>query len=123
MFNDQVMNVMIWRDHDDSEGDCGRLSYKLTKLDERERSQSAVDPLFVICNNELPLKFIQEAEGQDIGIVFCANHQVPHSKRACETIESSTMYYIKWSFYQHNTDWLWFLAPIATEFKSEEFRP
>lgn len=60
---------------------------KLTKLNKRERPQSAVDPLGVIRDDELFLKLVQEAEGQDIGIVFCANHHVPNSERACKTME------------------------------------
>lgn len=62
---------------------------ELTKLNKRVGPDSTVNALRVICDKELSLQLIQEAERQNIGIVLCAYHHVAHSQRAGET-ESQT---------------------------------
>lgn len=58
---------------------------ELTKLDEGVGPDSTVNALSVICDKELSLQLVQEAERQDVGIVLRAYHHVAHSQRAGET--------------------------------------
>lgn len=50
------------------------------KLYEGVRSHSAAYSLWVICDDELPLQLVQEAEGQDVWIVGRAHHEVSHAQ-------------------------------------------
>lgn len=57
----------------------------LTKFNETVRSDSSICLHHVISSNELLLKLIQEREGQNIWVIFSAQHHVAHSHRANKT--------------------------------------
>lgn len=63
-----------------------KKNYALTKFNETVWSDSSVCLHHVISSNELLLKLIQEREGQNIWVIFSAQHHVAYSQRANKTI-------------------------------------
>lgn len=58
---------------------------KLTKFNKRIRPQRAADALPVVSDQKLFLQLIQEAESQNIWVVWGAHHQVSNTQRTGET--------------------------------------
>lgn len=57
-----------------------------TKLYKTVRSDSSICLHHVVGSDELFLKLIQEAESQDTGIIFSAQHHVTYSQRTDKTV-------------------------------------
>lgn len=62
-----------------------KTNQALTKFNETVWSDSSICLHHVISSNELLLKLIQEREGQNIWVIFSAQHHVAHSQRANKT--------------------------------------
>lgn len=63
----------------------------LTKLNETVRSNCRICLHHVVRGNELFLKLVQEAEGEDTGVIFSAEHHVTHSQGTNKTIICKNM--------------------------------
>lgn len=59
--------------------------HKLTKFNKRIRPQRAADALPVVGDQELFLQLVQEAESQNIWVVWGAHHQVANAQGTGET--------------------------------------
>lgn len=70
-----------WRQDNEKE----KKNQALTKFNETVWPDSSVGLRHVISSNEFLLKLIEEREGQNIWVIFSAQHHVAHSQRANKT--------------------------------------
>lgn len=77
---DKKLLITGWR-QDNEKG----KNQALTKFNETVWPDSSVGLRHVISSNEFLLKLIQEREGQNIWVIFSAQHHVAHSQRANKT--------------------------------------
>lgn len=63
-----------------------KKSQILTKFYKTVRSDSSICLHHIVGSDELFLKLIQEAESQDIGIIFSAQHHIAYSQRTDKAV-------------------------------------
>jgi len=67
-----------------------KKSQILTKLYKTVRSDSSICLHHIVGSDELFLKLIQEAESQDTGIIFSAQHHIAYSQGTDKAIIETT---------------------------------